>query len=155
MRMPVKKLTLTFKDQYINDYIGNIILSNRLKRYKHKFNKALFYPELGETTNYHFHGIIEYKHENENYYKSFIGGWTRYVGHIKISDPKGKFSSKKPYHLVEWLYYCKKDQWLWNNKRIDKNNLKHTTKSKIFCNKCNCVNKEHHRKSIFDWWAMP
>lgn len=152
VRMPQKKLTLTFKDQWINDVVGKIILENRLIRYKKNFTKAVFYPEMGENTNFHYHGIITYKPEEELSYKSFIGGWRRYVGMIKISDPKETFSSKNKHHLIEWLMYCQKDQWLWNHKRIELKDSKRKTKLDHICNTCKCIKHKYKQKTIFDWW---
>lgn len=161
VRMPVKKLTLTFKDGYINDSRGFYMLAVRLARYKKHFIRATFYPEVGDSGRFHFHGIIYYSTTNEVRVRSFIGNWTRYVGHVKVSDPKGTFSKKNKNHLIEWLFYCKKDQFQWNNRRIHLMNYKPFLKEfkeyrKTLCDRCCCPKKGRIiQKSILDWCKHP
>lgn len=149
--MPVAKVTLTFRDPFINDTKGFMILNNRLFRNKKKFESAVFYPEVGDNSLFHFHGIIRYLPENKLALQSFLGNWKRYVGFYKISDKDNKFANKNPNHLLEWMMYCQKDQWLWKHRRVELYKTKRY-KYDITCKKCNCIKKPIIQQSVLEWF---
>lgn len=156
--MFLKKVTLTFQSNLTNELIGFYKLAVRIARYKKYFKNIVFYPEIGENGNFHFHGIIEYTKINEVKYRSFIGNWRRYVGITKISDPNNKFASKDPLHKIQWLGYCQKDQAQWSFKRIHKYNYKQYIRdykdySAVICDRCRCPKHKPYTetRSILDW----
>lgn len=157
--MPLKKITLTFKDHNINDIKGFFILATRVARYKKYFKTIVFYPEVGQVGTFHFHGIIEYIKLYEVKFRSFIGNWRRYIGITKISDPCEKFAKVDPIHKVKWLLYCQKDQAQWAFRRIHKLNYKQYLKDhkyyKLYiCDRCTCPKESTVRqtRSILDWY---
>lgn len=111
-------LTLTFRRD-VTSREGLMLLANRLKRYKNKFSRFVFYPEYGKNHKFHFHGFIQCENINQLYLSSFLGNWKRYLGFYKDSlSPYGNSD------VIQWHQYCIKDQYLWKQKRLTKLNYK-------------------------------
>lgn len=63
------------------------------------------YPEYGEASNFHLHGIIYFT--NKLHFHSWINMLRHNIGFIKLSKDTGNLPS-----LLGWHLYCRKDQHL-------------------------------------------
>lgn len=113
------RITLTFKNNLTSDE-GLYILCCKLLRQK-TFTDYVFYPEYGKNHNFHVHGTIWYT--NKLHYSAFINIWRHHIGFIYESNKTVEEQSD-----VRWHLYCRKDQWIWNQYRINKSNIQYRFK---------------------------
>lgn len=106
-------ITLTFRQNPESEEQMFKQLITRLHILNRQGITYIFYPEIGEKGNYHYHGVINYQPSYIKYVRSFHGMWCKYIGFIKIdSQPKNITYDK--WNISAHLY-LRKDQWLWNN----------------------------------------
>lgn len=104
-------ITFTTKDPWTRGLGYNHMRSFMSKQPKSIIDYVL-YPEYTDNSMIHFHGCIWYS--NKVHFHSMLNHWRRYFGFVKITDDRS---------ILSWHFYCRKDQWLWNHRRINSYNV--------------------------------
>lgn len=111
-------ITFTFKHPTTHSQ-GMSTMASALQRTKSIVDVVL-YPEFGSNANFHFHGTLWFT--NYVHMCSLVSYWRQFYGFVKIQ------SVYKTSNQVYWHLYCRKDQWMYRQKKYPRINFKNLLK---------------------------
>lgn len=110
----IRNITFTTKDPWPRE-LGYNHMRQFMAKQPATIIDFVLCPEYSPEGMLHFHGTIWYT--NQVHFCSMVAHWRRYFGFIQIAVTKGNSS-------LPWHFYCLKDQWQWNHRRINSYNVK-------------------------------